>query len=560
MSNSNYQFPPSSPLLDDYSYQSSKDPFGSGVIVNKAKLGELRVGREEYPTPNPSSSLYRSSSPARETITETDVFKSKPILKDVIIEKPKANINSDFNVLNPDKSVIRIPLLDTHSHFSIGRSSRSCEFAVNALDSRISRIHLKISYNSQQVILTCLGSNGVGVIIPKPCFVYATNTNNNFIVMENTTGEPLNIQHHQNISKSIKLDYNHTEFFVQKGETITMPKFQNILLQISKNVVLLNPNDIDEELTDDEEPVLIETNEKEPKIVESEIEKVEPQVKSTIPVAKPIDTPITKLPNLSLPNTPLKPKKPYIHTDKDDAQKGVDKEEDKPDYTPSKESSSSNPEDSMKIAEPTTPKPAQLKSQPIETPKTFKIFQDEFTIPVRSSSISPVSQEKRDNVLTDKTNIKRRATSEEPQSQQQQPLKKKKKIIRKQQTPELDNSVMELPNLSEIQNILINHLAFSRLSSTPASFLNTISVLTSKLSLSQIRSILHNLKPIGVIYRQGKDAAGKPLEEEYYYMPENDDDKERTILVANVKGHGGLRSCRKTHKQYYWKKPAPIKK
>lgn len=214
----------------------------------------------------------------------------------------------------------------------------------------------------------------------------------------------------------------------------------------------------------------------------------------------------------------------------------------------------------MKIAEPTTPKPAQLKSQPIETPKTFKIFQDEFTIPVRSSSISPVSQEKRDNVLTDKTNIKRRATSEEPQSQQQQPLKKKKKIIRKQQTPELDNSVMELPNLSEIQNILINHLAFSRLSSTPASFLNTISVLTSKLSLSQIRSILHNLKPIGVIYRQGKDAAGKPLEEEYYYMPENDDDKERTILVANVKGHGGLRSCRKTHKQYYWKKPAPIKK
>lgn len=189
MSNSNYQFPPSSPLLDDYSYQSSKDPFGLDASANsnintntKAKLAESRVGREEYPTPNPSSSLYRSSSPARETIVQSDVFKPKHVQD--AIEVPKANINSDFNVLNPDKSVFRIPLLDTHSHFLIGRSSRSCEFTLSSLDSRISRIHLKISYNSQQVILTCLGSNGVGVIIPKPCFVYATNTSNNFIVME----------------------------------------------------------------------------------------------------------------------------------------------------------------------------------------------------------------------------------------------------------------------------------------------------------------------------------------------------------------------------------------
>ena len=50
-----------------------------------------------------------------------------------------------------------------------------------------------------------------------------------------------------------------------------------------------------------------------------------------------------------------------------------------------------------------------------------------------------------------------------------------------------------------------------------------------------------------------KDAAGQPLQEEYYYMPENDEDRERTTLVSNIKGHGGLRSCRKTHKQYYWK-------
>lgn len=114
--------------------------------------------------------------------------------------------------------------------------------------------------------------------------------------------------------------------------------------------------------------------------------------------------------------------------------------------------------------------------------------------------------------------------------------------------------------MREISNILINHLAFSRLSSTPASFLNTILAVVSELTLEQLRTVLHQIDCIGVIYREGKDAAGKPLEEEYYYIPEKDEDSERTKLVSSIKGHGGLRACRRKHKQYYWKKPAPIKK
>ena len=55
-----------------------------------------------------------------------------------------------------------------------------------------------------------------------------------------------------------------------------------------------------------------------------------------------------------------------------------------------------------------------------------------------------------------------------------------------------------------------------------------------------------------------KDAAGQPLQEEYYYMPENDEDRERTTLVSNIKGHGGLRSCRKLISNTIGK-PAPIK-
>ncbi|CAX45419.1 conserved hypothetical protein [Candida dubliniensis CD36] len=492
MSNMNYQFPPSSPVLEDYSYNSSKDPFTSAV-TNKSRVAEeateARVSRDNYPTPNPSSSLFRSSSPAREAYSDNDkdIFKPEP--------KPTANINKDFNVLNPDKSVIRIPLVNTHSHFSIGRSSRSCEFALTASDPRISRVHLKLSSSSQQIILTCLGSNGVGVIIPKPCFVYETNSSDNFIIMENTSGKPLDADlHNYKLNKTIKLDGHHTEFFVRKGETITMPKFENILLQISKDIILLNPNDIDEELTDEEMPTLLENDNS--------------NTTNTTPMNKTVSS--------ALPKTPLKSVSKTII-------KVVENDNEEPDETPSKGQRSEN--------------------------KTFVMFEDN-NVPSRSASASP----KPPSVLTDKTNIKRKAISEEPQ------IKKKKKQIKRQQTPELDNSVLELPNLAEIQNILINHLAFSRLSSTPASFLNTISVLTSKLSLAQIRAILHDLKCIGVIHRQGKDAAGQPLQEEYYYMPENDEDRERTTLVSNIKGHGGLRSCRKTHKQYYWKKPAPIKK
>ena len=76
MSNMNYQFPPSSPLLEDYSYNSSKDPFTS-VASAKSKVAEeaaeARVSRDNYPTPNPSSSLFRSSSPAKK-LTVTMMF------------------------------------------------------------------------------------------------------------------------------------------------------------------------------------------------------------------------------------------------------------------------------------------------------------------------------------------------------------------------------------------------------------------------------------------------------------------------------------------------------
>ncbi|KAI0392984.1 hypothetical protein F5Y17DRAFT_434190 [Xylariaceae sp. FL0594] len=112
-------------------------------------------------------------------------------------------------------------------------------------------------------------------------------------------------------------------------------------------------------------------------------------------------------------------------------------------------------------------------------------------------------------------------------------------------------------DVAAITNHVINQLAFSRLSSNPlTTILNNLPADEKKdLSKSQLRRIMEATRCIGVIARQGKDAAGKPLESEYYYIPEHDDDDSRRIAVTDGLRKPSLRACRKQHKQYYWKRP-----
>ncbi|KAI5958016.1 TOS4 [Candida theae] len=577
MSHANYQFPPSSPLHDAEDVHSqqhhNKDPFALSKKLQP--LEESKHARQsrivDLPTPDPSSSVFRSSSPARGDraergdVSETASFKQNEYAGVTKKATTSVSINKNFNILKSDKSVLRIPFLSNQNEFTIGRSSQTCQYNLDAKDSYISRTHVKVNYTPHELTINCIGSNGMSVVIPKSCYVYAKSQNGNeYVVVENTHGEPLSTT--KTSSTSIKLTAEYSQFYIHKGESISLPRqFENVLLEISKSMVLLNPMDVDEpltdddeELTDDEELVLIKN-----KQGESNNQKPHQDL-----------TPLNKIFSSSVPQTPSKPKSdtvPMVNSSPkraDETEEAMDRsmldnddEEEDDDYqTPSKLNS-------VTIRQP----------QPNKSVK-FNIYANSNEPSPHKRSLSNPSK----MVLTDVTNTPRRASSAEPRGEkssakQSKPnddehserqenesnppmLKKRKKAITRQQTPEVDNSALSLPNLSEIENILVNHLAFSRLSSTPASFLNTISASTSKLSLLQIRSILHNLKCIGIIYRQGTDAAGKPLEEEYYYMPEQDDDQGRQSLVNNVKGHGGLRSCRRTHKQYYWKKPAPIKK
>lgn len=118
--------------------------------------------------------------------------------------------------------------------------------------------------------------------------------------------------------------------------------------------------------------------------------------------------------------------------------------------------------------------------------------------------------------------------------------------------------------MDPIAHHVVNQLAYSRLSSTPLSTLmeklpaEMVAAWSSKTSLNSnvasgpfttqhLRSILESSPCVGNVEREGKDAAGKKLESEYYYKPELDTVIERKEMVEGLGGRG-LRNCRKSHK------------
>ncbi|KAI5785070.1 hypothetical protein DFH27DRAFT_528605 [Peziza echinospora] len=107
-------------------------------------------------------------------------------------------------------------------------------------------------------------------------------------------------------------------------------------------------------------------------------------------------------------------------------------------------------------------------------------------------------------------------------------------------------------------NHVSNQLAFARVSSTPLSDLFTNlppSILEQQdVTKEKLAGLLCTVAWIGEVRRTGKDAAGKPLESEFYYIPDKDIDAERKTAMGTLR-KPGLRNCRKIHKQYFWRKP-----
>ncbi len=110
-----------------------------------------------------------------------------------------------------------------------------------------------------------------------------------------------------------------------------------------------------------------------------------------------------------------------------------------------------------------------------------------------------------------------------------------------------------------VTNHVINQLAFSRLSSTPLSTLmdhlpfhlkgaSRGSKGNESFTIDSLKKLLDTTACIGEVEREGKDAAGKRLESEYYYIPDLDEDVKRRDAVVDGLRKPGLRACRKQHK------------
>jgi hypothetical protein len=104
-------------------------------------------------------------------------------------------------------------------------------------------------------------------------------------------------------------------------------------------------------------------------------------------------------------------------------------------------------------------------------------------------------------------------------------------------------------NSFDVKTHVINQLAFSRLSSTPLStIISHFPDEAGDVSNDELKQVIRDASCIGEVAREGKDAAGKPLESEYYYIPDEDEDEMRREAVVNDLRKPGLRACRKQHK------------
>lgn len=104
-------------------------------------------------------------------------------------------------------------------------------------------------------------------------------------------------------------------------------------------------------------------------------------------------------------------------------------------------------------------------------------------------------------------------------------------------------------DVATITNHIANQLAFSRLSSTPLSTIMANLPAEEKKGLhrEELKYIVESTTCIGTIERHGKDAEGKALESQYYYVPEKDNDEHRRAAVVDGLRKPTLRNCRKHH-------------
>lgn len=505
--------------LDSLPYDGKK----SSLTVNAT----LKKKLNNYPTPFPSSSTGRSSSPIKagnhsDSNSDED-FDSSFVMPESELDSSNKDIDMVIpqTVLPVEKSpskkktqhkykifprVINIEIdpLNT-SKLIIGRKKNLCDILLPGMR-KISRKHAIISYipERNQIRLECIGINGIIIKLPRKLSCFLIKPIKGMPVYELAGKETIRMlqqrkQFDFNIHKELFKSQNVTAFVLNPGESVLMPFVNNTIIDFKQVKTSLSMKEME---------------------TETFIELDENDIQSTDSMPESSKVSLSEAKNIS---TLSKLTKDII-----------------------------TPNSSFVIREPKTPTKKHeslLNSSFIGSQQHLASHLNNALIEAASTSFNkkldkkPTTSHKRKlgtaSLHNPKENKRVKTETERPIAEILQSLNEKN------------------INIEELQNILANHLAFANILQTPLSQLRNTSSLIKTLSIEELRAILSNGKCIGVIFRQGKDAAGKPLEEEYFYDMENDDDAERKSLVTAMKGgRSGLRSCRKTHKQYFWKKPA----
>ncbi|KAF5097552.1 hypothetical protein D0Z03_001389 [Geotrichum reessii] len=551
-----------SPTTDRHdALPSSPPPMLPDAKMFVARMGghvKLYNDNAMYPSPAPTSSIgFRSSSPPPPlTFSEKE---EKKLLVQCLDEK------KNVIPVAASKSTISAPILVSiprkGGKVTIGRSSKSSTFALSSKNKLVSRVHVAVTYipHGHRVLFNCLGWNGCRITVPTRLdannFEISENESDNEIRFNGQTdyilpkGQHIELKYVEGITINVRGERGLVKLVSEKKDHVREPlkAISDTNKGISRDVEMLDAPDLQSFI----EKNVLSTKENQKKF---SVEKISEKKKTLDVISKErssveiengkkvLDEKNTEKEKVVMPTLPMRP---GINLEKvgsgpvymEQQQLKQQKEQEKSSYSlPKRPDFSSFPFNKLNS---TTSTPMITFKRPL--PPTI--------VESEQSTSSPSPQPKRSLSPEAYNNSSGTEGSLEP-------VKKKAKVV-----PSIDLErelvSVDFPNLA---NIICNHLAFSRLSSTPLSTLRSSSPVIGALSKHLLRLILKDGKRIpcvGVIYRQGKDAAGKPLEEEYYYMAENDTDSERRSMVEQLRGRGGgLRACRKTHKQYFWKKPS----
>ncbi|CAB4253312.1 similar to Saccharomyces cerevisiae YDR501W PLM2 Forkhead Associated domain containing protein and putative transcription factor found associated with chromatin [Maudiozyma barnettii] len=535
----NNMFPPSSPLASsnglNFEKNNKQSPnssfYGSKPSPLIFKGGVTKNDNTQYPSPFPSSSIGRSSSPVKasarnaESSGDESPDSSFVGIQDLATsphdkirgisspsrktDKSKSKDHVKYKVFPRIIDIEIDPI--SNMQLTIGRKKDMCDVLLPGMRT-ISRTHAVINYipDRNQVRLKCIGINGIIVSLPRKlnCFLIKPTHEKNVYELCAIETIKMRQQFQQvdtNVDKELIKSQNLTAFTLEPGETIFMPFMNNTMIdfkQVKTSLSMKHQHKVygtnsEESIAQRSISSVLHSNTRkletssQPK--KSKDKKISPTTKDTI---TPMSSFITRE-----PKTPTKKHNSSL----------------KASFVESKdENITSNLHDALTDA---------------HLMDIHNIRNDNTQIHKRKLGTLTVTH----------TSNNKRVKYPHPRS--------KEDILKDLQQKGID--------VKGLQNVLANHLAFANIQQTPLSQLTDTNSTIKTLSKEELRMILTQTKCIGVITRTGKDAAGKPLEEEYFYDMENDYDEQRKSLVTSMKGgRTGLRSCRRTHKQYFWKRPA----